>query len=57
MLKMAIRRYLPRGIVFELQIFNDSFGIQSENAVHLGKIFRADILSVVICCSLIIRNC
>ena len=29
--------FLPRCTAFELQIFNDSIGIQLKNALHLGK--------------------
>ena len=45
---MAERNFLSRFIAFELQVFNDSIGIQLKNAVHLGKKFLAIIFSTII---------
>ena len=44
---MATRIFLPRSILLELQIFNDSIGIRLKNAVHLGKKFLAAIFSII----------
>ena len=45
---MAARNFLPKCIAFELQSFNDSIGIRSKNAVHLGKKFLATIFSAIL---------
>ena len=48
---MELRNFLPRCIVFELRILNDSIGIRSKNVVHLDKKFLAAIFSVIVYCS------
>ena len=41
--KMALMNLLPRCIVFESRIVNDSIGIQLKSALHVGKKFLATI--------------
>ena len=51
-LKMAAKNFLPRCIAFEVQIFDDSIGIQLKNALHLGKKFLTAIFSAILYCKI-----